>query len=111
MLAILVSLVSHWAIGPSVRAKIDSPGSVWLASLLALVSFIVLLPSGIGYLDQKRFAGRVLGNIYACVALLAGLVSLRFLAPGLRFAVVIASIYPILTLILLNTTYKKNLSN
>ena len=76
---------------------------------LTLVAGVLLLLSGLGYLAMKRFKGRVLGSAYACVDLITLVVGLTLLPFGIQHMVSV--IYPAITLILLNTTFKDDLVN
>jgi len=82
---------------------------------LSLVSSTLLLLSGIGYLKQKKFLGRTIGNIYAVITIISSIVSGILFAPalggGFNIGTMIGLIYPVLTLILLNTTFKEDLTN
>jgi hypothetical protein len=82
---------------------------------LSLVSRVLLLPAGIGYLKQKKFLGRTIGNLYAIITIISSVVSgILFpaeLEGGFNIAIIIGLIYPVLTLILLNTTFKEDLTN
>jgi len=82
---------------------------------LSLVSSVLLLLAGIGYLKQKKFLGRTIGNIYAVVNIISSVVSGILFAPalggGFNIGNIIGLIYPVLTLILLNTTFKEDLTN
>lgn len=82
---------------------------------LGLVSNVLLLLSGIGYLKQKKFMGRTLGNTYALFSIVSSIVSgLMFAAElggGFNIATIIGLIYPVVTLILLNTTFRDDLTN
>ncbi|HDY65357.1 MAG TPA: hypothetical protein ENH84_03875 [Phycisphaerae bacterium] len=79
------------------------------------ISSILLLISGIGYIKQKKFLGRTLGNAYAILAIIIGVVSAvmmkREIGGGFTIGAIIGLIYPVLTLILLNTTFKEDLTN
>jgi hypothetical protein len=83
--------------------------------LLSLVSNVLLLLAGIGYLKQKKFMGRTIGNLYAVINIISSVVTgILFsvdLGGGFNFGTIIGLIYPILTLILLNTTFKEDLTN
>jgi hypothetical protein len=48
----------------------------WCVLVLAVLSELLLLMAGIGYLRRSRFQGRVVGNIYVMVSLLEGLLVL-----------------------------------
>jgi len=82
---------------------------------LSLISNVLLLISGIGYLKQKKFLGRTIGNAYAVLAIASSIVSGMMFAPELggsfNIGTIIGLIYPIITLILLNTTFKEDLTN
>jgi len=83
--------------------------------LLSLLSSVLLLLSGIGYLKQKKFLGRTIGNIYAVITIISSVVSGILFAPdlggGFNIMTIVGLIYPVLTLILLNTTFKEDLTN
>ena len=87
----------------------------WIVAIAAdVVLGTLLLLSGIGYLLQKRFLGRVLGNVYAVCSLAATVAMMAMMPegiPGTGFTIgtMLAIIYPALTLILLNTTFKEDL--
>jgi hypothetical protein len=79
----------------------------WLYIGLAGVIAVLLIVSGIGYLKQRRFLGRTLGNVYAVLGLLgAGMFLTAF---PFRIQSVIEFVYPLLTLFLLNLTFKDDL--
>ncbi len=82
---------------------------------LSLISSVLLLLSGIGYLKQKKFLGRIIGSTYAVITIVSSVISGIMLAPefdgGFNIGTIIGLIYPILTLILLNTTFKEDLTN
>lgn len=83
--------------------------------VLSLISSVLLLLSGIGYLKQKKFLGRTIGNIYAVIAIGTSIFSGKLfpseLGGGFNIGSIIGLIYPVLTLILLNTTFRDDLTN
>jgi hypothetical protein len=83
--------------------------------VLSLVSSVLLLLSGIGYLKQKKFLGRTIGNIYAVIAVVgsvfSGMMFASELGGGFNFGQIINLIYPVLTLILINTTFRDDLTS
>ena len=87
---------------------------VFLCIIGAIVGLLLLL-SGIGYLKQKKFLGRTLGNAYAVVSVGSSLISALMLPAsgggGFNLGTIIGLIYPVLTLILLNTTFKEDFIN
>ena len=82
---------------------------------LSLLSSVLLLLAGIGYLKQKKFLGRTIGNTYAVISIVSSVVSgIMFaseLGGGFNIGTIIGLIYPVLTLILLNTTFGEALAN
>jgi hypothetical protein len=86
-----------------------------LILLLTLLSAVLLLLSGIGYLKQKKVLGRVVGNVYAIFSIVGSVVSGLLFKPelggGFNFGTIIGLIYPVLTLVLINTTFKDDLTN
>lgn len=92
---------------------IEQAGSVWsLIIALTFVSALLLITSGIGYLKQKRFLGRTLGNAWAILSILGSVASAVMLAAavggGFHFGTIIGLVYPVLTLVLLNGTFKED---
>jgi hypothetical protein len=82
---------------------------------LSIVSGVLLLLSGIGYLKQKKLLGWGLGNAYGVISIVSSIVS-AFMFPteiggGFNIGIIIGLIYPIVTLVLLNTTFKDDLTN
>ena len=91
------------------EATVQMPGLVWLTLLLLIVVAILLIASGVGYLGQKRFLGRTVGNAYAAVSI--GQSILGVVVTSFGIGTIIGLVYPVLTLILLNTTFKDDLVN
>ena len=91
-------------------------GAGFLAFLLSvqLLAVVLLITSGVGYLKQKRVLGRYLGNTYALVSISVNLISALMMpgeSGGFNLGTVIGLIYPVLTLFMLNTTFKEDLVN
>lgn len=86
-----------------------------LIFVLSLITSVLLLISGIGYLKQKKVLGWGVGNVYAIVSIVSNIISgLMFsseIGGGFNIGTIIGLIYPVLTLILLNTTFKEDLTN
>lgn len=86
-----------------------TPEYLWATSLLGLIAGVLMVLSGIGYLRQKKFLGRTLGNAFAVVAIIGVVVGLSlsklgfFLIPGMA--------YPVITLVMVNTTLRKDFIN
>ena len=75
-----------------------------------LVSAILLIISGVGYLKQKRGSGRTMGNLYAVLSIATSVIGVA-MGGGMGIGTIVFSIYPVLTLILLNGTFKDDLVN
>ena len=80
---------------------------VWTAILGVMTA--LLIASGVGYLGQKRFLGRTLGNVYAVLSLAGSAWSIS--QTGLDIMTMVMMIYPLLTVLLINTTFKPDLVN
>lgn len=84
--------------------------ATWVAAMAALTALLIM--SGIGYLKQKKFLGRKLGNAYAILSIVTTLLALAILpdvvSGGQTIMMVVAFLYPALTLILLNTTFRED---
>ena len=82
---------------------------------LSVIPTVLLLVSGIGYIKQKKFLGRTLGNAYAVLGLAYSILSAAILPTviggGFNLMFIVNIIYPLLTLILLNTTFKDDFVN
>ena len=87
----------------------DNAGIVWAIVALTLLSAVLLIASGVGYLKQKKFLGRTLGNGYAVVDLITQGISLSLVPFGIGN--IIGVIYPLVTLFMLNVTFKDDLVN
>ncbi|MBS3734756.1 MAG: DUF4339 domain-containing protein, partial [Phycisphaerae bacterium] len=98
-------MMKHRSHGPFM----DKPPEAYLhvSSVSGFVVAVLLIVAGVGYLKQARW-GRAMGNAYGVVAILSALIALAtwpnvFVA----FGTVVGLVYPVLTLILLNTTFRK----
>jgi hypothetical protein len=105
---------------PAQRAQIEALADVSASMfiLLALVSVVtaaLMIASGVGYLKLKKFLGRTLGNAYGVVGIITTLGQAVFLplevGGGFNIMVIVGLIYPVLTLVLLNTTFKEDFVN
>lgn len=74
------------------------------------VSAILLIVSGVGYIQQKKFLGRTLGNAYAVSSIassvITGVVVTEAAGGGFNIGTIIGLVYPVLTLVLINGTFK-----
>ena len=95
------------------KAVAQLPDNIIYAMMgFAAVSAFVLIASGVGYLKQNRVWGRVLGSVGAIVGIggTLAVAAMTVDAPGGGFALLTIAmlIYPVLTLILLNTTFRED---
>ncbi len=83
----------------------------WIGAGALVLGGVLLLTSGIGYLKQARGMGRMLANVYAVVSLASTVYGI--VSPGGAFGIftIVLLIYPVLTLFLVNTTFKDDLVN
>ena len=102
------------------RAQIEAlqnlgTGALVFILAINLLTGLLLLLSGIGYLKQKRVLGWMVGNAYAVVSIVSNVVSAmmfaRELGGGFNIMTIVGLVYPILTLVLINTTFKGDLTN
>lgn len=90
----------------------SGPGAfLYVAILLSALSVALLLASGVGYIKMKRFLGRTLGTAYALLSIGSTIIQIAMLHTGFGVGTIIGLIYPALTLILVNTTFKDDLVN
>ena len=92
-------------------------GTLFFVAILALmlVSIVLEVISGIGYLQQKRGMGWMVGNVYAVFSVVSSVVSGLLMKPelggGFNLSAILGLVYPVLTLILLNWTFKEDFAN
>ena len=79
----------------------------YIIMILRFVNIVLVISSGFGYLGRKKVLGWVVGNIYACWAILTVVISAWLEG---RFGILSGFwlLYPLLTLILLNTVFRKS---
>lgn len=95
------------------NASSSAKGSVGLGYAyvaLCIVGAALLIVAGVGYLKQKRMMGRTLGSVYALVSLASTLMAMVSFGANTGISLVFF-VYPILTLIMVNTTFKDDLVN
>jgi hypothetical protein len=85
-------------------------GMFYLVTLMGLSISGFLIVAGIGYLKQSKKKGFVFGNVYGILGVI--LVVLQLVMAGVfGFGAIIGLAYPIITLALLNTTFKNSFPN
>ena len=111
----LMDMIPTDDMAPDEKAQFEAfqeMGTALFVAILALmlVSLVLEIVSGIGYLKQKRGMGWMVGNIYAVFSIVSGVVSGMLMKPemggGFNIAAILGFVYPVLTLILLNVTFK-----
>jgi len=88
----------------------DGP-MILIAAILMLVSMTLLIVSGVGYIGQKRILGQRVGSIYGMIGIAGTVLVLLVAKTGFGIETIIGLTYPILTLVLLNTTFKEDFVN
>ena len=84
---------------------------ILMAAILMLVSMTLLIVSGIGYIGQKKILGQRVGSIYGMIGIAGTVLVLLVAKTGFGIETIIGLTYPILTLVLLNTTFKEDFVN
>ena len=75
--------------------------------IMRMASVMTIFFSGLGYLQLKRAQGWLLGNLYAVIAL-TNTALYAFLLEEFGTSSLLWLPFPIITLVLLNTTYRKS---
>jgi len=88
----------------------DGP-MILMAAILMLVSMTLLIVSGIGYIGQKKILGQRVGSIYGMIGIAGTVLVILVAKTGFGIETIIGLTYPILTLVLLNTTFKEDFVN
>ena len=88
-----------------------SAAALYASIALGVVRVGLMIAAGVGYLGQKRVLGRTVGSLYGALGLLSIVSDIVALHAPVGIFTIIALIYPVLTLILLNTTFKDDLVN
>jgi hypothetical protein len=106
LLSLASAVVSEASGGQASVSSAPGAGIVYLLIALSIVQVILMIISGVGYLQLKKFLGRTMGNAYAVVAILGTVLGIALASTGFGFSQIIGLVYPILTLFLLNVTFK-----
>lgn len=97
--------------GATVTSSGPGLGAIYAVLAISTLSTILLIVSGIGYLGLKKMLGRTLGNVYGIVSILSSVLGLILLDQPMGVGTIIGLVYPVLTLALLNTTFKDDFVN
>ena len=81
-----------------------SSAEVMIQFILSLVTAVLLIASGVGYLGQRKMLGFILGNLYGVVGLASSVIGIMLY----EFETInlLGFIYPIMTLLLLQIVFK-----
>lgn len=87
---------------------------MWFVLLASsILTSALLVAAGVGYLKMRRW-GRTVGNAYALIEIAASLFGVvampAAIGGGFTISTMIGLVYPVLTLILLNTTFREDLA-
>jgi hypothetical protein len=125
-LIVLIPLLGNIAqvegdVPPEQQAQLDalqeiSAGIFITIGVLSVISAVLLIIAGIGYLKLKKVLGRMVGNAYGVLGIASSLASMSWMPEALgggsfSIGTIIGLIYPVLTLILVNTAFKDDLVN
>src|SRR5262245_18615750 len=84
---------------------------IYVVTAVDAICAVLLVATGLGYLKQKRIWGRLMGNVASIVAIVGLLIPTFFggkEAEGFSLGTLVLLVYPVLTLVLLNTTFKED---
>ena len=88
--------------------QMPAESTLYLLGAFALVRAALLITSGIGYLQLKKFLGRGLGNTYAGLALIAIAVEISLAPQNFTIFNLVEFVYPLITLYLVNVIFRKD---
>jgi hypothetical protein len=109
LLAVL-ALFSAVDKGASENGVHVSSGAIYAGLIFGIVRMVLMLAAGVGYLGMKKW-GRTAGNLYGILGIADTAIAIAMLHTGFGISAIIGLIYPVLTLILINTTFKDDLVN
>lgn len=105
---------------PQAKAQMEAfqdlgMGEVFLLVAVMALTGLLLLLSGIGYLKQKRVLGRGMGNGYAILGVITTVAVVNLqpeaLGGGFTLMTILGLLYPVLTLAMINMTFKEDFIN
>ena len=114
MALFIYALATMGLFGQEGPAFSDAPIATKVAFASCIAIAILLVVSGIGYLVRHPFFGRILGNAFVVLALATAAMTLIGFGVSVvgeasllvTLVVAVCSIYPALTAVLINTTYR-----
>ena len=87
---------------------IPSLALLYTLAILAVVRAALLVTSGIGYIGMRKLVGRWFGNVYAVMALGSIAFELYQAPQHITPFNLLEFVYPLITLFLLNTVFRKD---
>jgi len=95
-----------------IRAFNELGVGLWALEVIAsVIASALLIIAGVGYLKMKPW-GRACGNLFALVSIASSVISAMLfpveLGGGFQIGTLIGFVYPVLTIILINTTFKND---
>lgn len=93
------------------RGDIPSNGVLYSFAIAAVISAALLIVSGIGYLGMRRFLGRMMGNAYVAVSLVSTGAEFAFSRDTFSIFTLVFMVYPIITVGLINLTFREDFIN
>ncbi len=90
--------------------ELPGAGTVYFLLFLSAVSVALLITSGVGYIGQKRILGKCLGNAYGVLGVVSTVLGMA-LVGDVGVGNILGLIYPVVTLALLNSTFKNDFPN
>ena len=97
-------------IGTAGQASItDAPGAgtVYANVFLGIIAAVLLIAAGVGYIGQKKVLGYMVGCAYGILGIVGAIVNMATMPGSVVPIIILGLAYPIITLALLNTTFKK----
>ncbi|MBM4038840.1 MAG: hypothetical protein FJ290_10025 [Planctomycetes bacterium] len=91
-------------------SDVPGAGTVYFLLFLSLVAVVLLITSGVGYIGQKRVLGKCLGNAYGILGIASNALGIVLVGTA-GVSNILGLIYPVLTLALLNTSFKDDFPN
>jgi len=85
-----------------------SIGLLYALAIIAIVRAALLVTSGIGYLGTRKLIGRWFGNAYAVLALGSIFFEISQAPQQISPFNLVEFVYPLITLFLLNTVFRKD---
>jgi len=93
----------------AVESDVDAyvlDGGVLTDLILFMTIGVLLLLSGIGYLQLKKSLGYVVGNIAALIWIVTNIAKVTFIGSEFGIHSILGFIYPVVTLFMLNIVFK-----